>query len=130
LSRNHVIYESATISLYKALMGLVQDRGLDQELAKDIFHQARKRYNENPYTTAIIWGSPLDDEGERRLVQRFRLEIGRWLEHHQLDPGLVDVFYVYLREEIREQISATSVRHMAGPIAMALEDAPSQLISA
>ena len=111
-------------------MGLVQDRGLDQELAKDIFHQARKRYSENPSTTAILWGSPLDDDGERRLVQRFRLEIGRWLDHHKLETGLVGILHYHLRNEIEGQVRASSVEHMAGPLAQTLEDVSPQLISA
>ena len=116
--------------LYKALLGVVRDKGLDHELAEDLLRQTRKRYNQDPYTTAIVWSSPLDDQGEDRLVQRFRLEIGRWLDHHTLEPGLVGILHHHLRSEIVDQINASSVEHMVGPTAPMFDDASSQLISA
>ena len=111
-------------------MSLARDRCLDAEQMEDLVRQTRKRYNADPYTVAIIWPSSLDTEGEKRLVRRFYSEIGRWLDHHPLGSGMVDILHHHLRNEVEQQISESAGEAPKAHVPQLVEDASVQLASA
>lgn len=108
LSHKKTVYEVVVLNLFRALMGLVREMGLDYDQAEEVFRRARSLYGENPYTTAIFWASPQDKIGESNLLNRFRTLLKPWLEHHGVQDDLAGLLHRYLRDEIVEELNTVA----------------------